>query len=309
MYFPKLRNEIDNFEGQIKLFYNQVFVADNIKEVIPEFLMLLKGVIDCPDLPLNVSRSFLQNDGYVARISNHITKKVGDKLKALFDTERENYYKYWDDINPFVKFGCIKERKFYDRVKDILIFKTINNEYTTLKDYLEKYKEKHENKVFYVSDENQQAQYIRLFKDNELEVVVLSSPIDNHFIQFIEMNESGVKFQRIDSDLSESMKDSEGKIDEQSLGEISKKLEGLFGQNLGDEKLKIRVEPLKTKSLPGMILLSEESRRMIEMSKMYGGALNIGDMYKEEETLILNSNNNLIKSILEIEDKEGKKTI
>ncbi|NLP13864.1 MAG: molecular chaperone HtpG [Clostridium sp.] len=306
LYFPKLRNEMDNFEGQIKLFYNQVFVADNIKEVIPEFLMLLKGTIDCPDLPLNVSRSFLQNDGYVNKISNHITKKVADKLTSLFEKERENYNRYWDDINPFVKFGCIKERKFYDRVKDIIIFKTIDGEYVTLKDYLEKNKEKHENKVFYVSDENQQAQYIKMFRDNDLNAVVLTSPIDNHFIQFMEMNEKDIKFLRIDSDLSDSMRDDDAKLDENLLKETTEKLEKVFKENLGNDKLKIKVEALKVATVPGMILLSEQARRFQEMSRMYGG-LNFGGLEGEEVTLVLNSNNSLIKSILEIKDKEDKK--
>ncbi|HPD00502.1 MAG TPA: molecular chaperone HtpG [Acetivibrio sp.] len=305
LYFPKLRNEMDSFEGQIKLFYNQVFVADNIKEVIPEFLMLLKGTIDCPDLPLNVSRSFLQNDGYVNKISNHITKKVADKLTSLFKDERENFNKYWDDINPFVKFGCIKEKKFYERVKDIIIFKTIDGEYVTLKDYLEKNKEKHENKVFYVSDEKQQAQYIKMFRDNDLNAVVLSSPIDNHFIQFMEMNESGVKFLRIDSDLSDSMKDNTG-ADENSLKEITENLEKVFKENLGNDKLKIKVEALKVTTVPGMILLPEQTRRIQEMSRMYGG-FNFGGLEGEEETLVLNSNNGLIKTILDIKDKDDRK--
>lgn len=306
LYFPKLRNEMDNFEGQIKLFCNQVFVADNIKEVIPEFLMLLKGTIDCPDLPLNVSRSFLQNDGYVNKISSHITKKVADKLTSIFENERENYNKYWDDINPFVKFGCIKEKKFYDRVKDIVIFKTTGGEYVSLKDYLERNKEKHENKVFYVTDEKQQAQYIKMFKDNDMEAVMMNTVIDTHFIQFLEMNESGVKFLRIDSDLSESMKDKETSSDENSQKEISENLEKLFKENLNNDKLKIKVEALKTATLPGMILMSEQARRIQEMSRMYGG-FNFGGMYAEEETLVLNSNNGLIKSLLSLKDKEDRK--
>jgi len=306
LYFPKLRNEIDSFEGQIKLFYNQVFVADNIKEVIPEFLMLLKGTIDCPDLPLNVSRSFLQNDGYVNKISNHITKKVADKLTTLFNDERENFNKYWDDINPFVKFGCIKEKKFYERVKDIIIFKTIYGEYVTLKDYLEKNKDKHENKVFYVSDEKQQAQYIKMFKDNGLDAVVLLAIIDNHFIQFMEMNEKDVKFVRIDADLSDSMKDNDAGVDEDSLKKTAENLEKVFKESLGNDKLKIKAEALKGTSVPGMILLPEQTRRIQEMSRMYGG-FNFGGFEGEEETLVLNVNSNLIKSILEIKDKEDKK--
>jgi molecular chaperone HtpG len=304
LYFPKLKHEFDTMEGQIKLFYNQVFVADNIKEVIPEFLMLLKGTIDCPDLPLNVSRSFLQNDGYVNKISNHITKKVADKLISIFKKEREKYNKYWDDINPFVKFGCIKESKFYDRVKDIIVYKTIKDEYITLKDYLEKNKDKHENKVFYVSDEKQQSQYIKIFKEQDLDAVLMITMIDNHFMQFIEMNEKDVKFQRIDSDISESMKESEA--DEKTTKEIKESLEKLFKDSLENDKLKVEVEALKTSSVPGMILLAEESRRMQEMSKMFGG-MNLGSMYQAEETLVLNSNNNLIKSLVSMKEREDKK--
>jgi len=306
LYFPKLKHEFETMEGQIKLFYNQVFVADNIKEVIPEFLMLLKGTIDCPDLPLNVSRSFLQNDGYVNKISTHITKKVADKLTSLFENERENFNKFWDDINPFVKYGCIKERKFYDRVKDILLFKTINGEYLTLKDYLERNKEKHENQVFYVSDEKQQAQYIKIFKENGMEAVVLSTIIDNHFIQNLEMNESGVKFLRIDSDIGESLKDTENKMDESVMKETSESLEKLFKEKLANENLKVKVESLKSATIPGMILLSEQSRRMQEMSRMFGGGMSFAGMYGNEETLVLNTNNNLIKALLKLKDKEDK---
>ncbi|HHY24218.1 MAG TPA: molecular chaperone HtpG, partial [Clostridiaceae bacterium] len=266
LYFPKLKHEFETMEGQIKLYYNQVFVADNIKEVIPEFLMLLKGTIDCPDLPLNVSRSFLQNDGYVNKISNHITRKVADKLVSLFENERENYNKYWDDINPFIKYGCMRESKFYDRVKDIVIYKTTKDDYITLKDYLERNKSKHENKVFYVTDEKQQAQYIKMFEENDLEAVILNVLIDNHFIQFLEMNEKGVTFSRIDSDISESLKDSE-KSDTENMKQAQEALESLFKEALGDEKLKVQVENLKASSIPGMILLSEQSRRMQDLSR------------------------------------------
>lgn len=306
LYFPKLRNEIDNFDGKIKLFCNQVFVAENIKEVIPEFLMLLKGTIDCPDLPLNVSRSFLQNDGYVNKISNHITKKVADKLISIFENERESYNKYWGDINPFVKFGCIKEKKFYERVKDIIIFKTTGGEYVTLKDYLERNKDKHENKVFYVTDEKQQAQYIKMFKDNNMEAVMMNTVIDTHFIQFMEMNNSGVKFLRIDADLSESMKDKENNVDENSQKEISEALEKMFKESLNNDKLRIKVEALKSSALPGMILISEQARRIQEMSRWYGG-FNLEGLYAEEETLVLNSNSGLIKSLLNLKDKEDRK--
>lgn len=305
LYFPKLKHEFETIEGQIKLYYNQVFVADNIKEVIPEFLMLLKGVIDCPDLPLNVSRSFLQNDGYVSRISTHITKKVADKLTSIFENERDNYNKYWDDINPFVKYGCIREEKFFDRVKDIVIFKTTNGEYITLKDYLDRNKEKHENKVFYVTDEKQQAQYIKMFRDQGMEAVILNTMIDNHFIQFLEMKENTVKFSRIDADLSESMKDAENTTID---ADLTQKLETQFKEAVGNDKLKIRIEALKTTEVPGIILLSEYSRRMQEMSKMYGmGGMDMGAMFPDEQTLVLNRSNSLIKAIAEMSGNESKK--
>lgn len=304
LYFPKLKHEFETNEGQIKLYYNQVFVADNIKEVIPEFLLLLKGVIDCPDLPLNVSRSFLQNDGYVAKISSHITKKVGDKLVSVYENERENYNRYWDDINPFVKYGCMRESKFFDRVKDVIIYRTTSDDYVTLKDYLERNKEKHEKKVFYVTDEKQQAQYIRIFKEHGLEAVILTSLIDNHFIQFLETKESGVKFSRVDADLSESMKETGAEADK----DMAEALEKLFKETLSNDKLKVQVEALKSASIPGMILLSEYSRRMQEMSRLYGmGGMDMKDLFTEEQTLVLNRNNQLIKAIVSLKDSEAKK--
>lgn len=309
LYFPRLKHEFETMEGQIKLFYNQVYVADNIKEVIPEFLMLLKGALDCPDLPLNVSRSFLQNDGYVNKISTHITKKVADKLTSIYENERENYNKYWDDINPFVKYGCIREAKFFDRVKDIIIYKTTGGDYLSLKDYLERNKEKHENTVFYVSDEKQQAQYIKMFKDNDMEAIILTTMIDSHFISFLETKESGVKFQRIDSDLSESLKDKDLEGDEASNKEVQDCLEKLFKEATGNEKLKIKVEGLKTASVPGIILLEEHSRRMQELSSRFGG-FNMGNMFGNEETLVLNKKNNLIQQVLRInEDQERKEDV
>ncbi len=306
LYFPKLKHEFETMEGQIKLYYNQIFVADNIKEIIPEFLMLLKGTIDCPDLPLNVSRSFLQNDGYVSKLSNHITKKVGDKLTSLFESERENYNKYWDDIHPFVKYGCIREEKFYDRVKDIVIYKTTNGEYVTLNDYLERNKSKHENKVFYVSDEKQQAQYIKLFKEHEMEAIYLSSLIDNHFIQFLEMKLSDVKFNRVDADLSENLKEKDTEQTEEDNKKIGEELEKIFKEALSDDKLKIQVENLKTASIPGMILLAEQSRRMQEMSRMFGGA-DMSHMYPNEQTLLLNKKNSIIQSIIKLKEDESRK--
>lgn len=305
LYFPKLKHEFETIEGQIKLFYNQVFVADNIKEVIPEFLLLLKGVLDCPDLPLNVSRSFLQNDGYVNRISAHITRKVADKLTHMYENERDNYNKYWDDINPFVKYGCIRDNKFYERVKDIVIYRTTNGDYITLKDYLERNKEKHKDKVFYVTDEKQQAQYVKIFKEHDMEAIILTSLIDSHFIQFLEMKEEGVKFNRVDSDLSESLKDQENK-EESELKEDAQALEKIFKEAIGDDKLKVQVENLKTASVPAMILLSEYSRRMQDMSRMFRG-MDMGQMFNEERTLVLNRANGLIRAVLKLKDDDKRK--
>lgn len=302
LYFPKLKHEFETNEGQIKLYYNQVFVADNIKEVIPEFLLLLKGVLDCPDLPLNVSRSFLQNDGYVNKISTHITKKVADKLTSIFENDRESYNKYWDDINPFVKYGCLREEKFYDRVKDVLIFKSTKGGYTTLKEYLENNKDKHENKVFYVSDENQQAQYIKLFNENGMEAVILSNMIDNHFMSLLESKGTGLQFNRIDADISESMKQENTGIPESDVSY----LEGLFKETVNDEKLKIQVESLKNETIPAVVLLSEQSRRMQEMSKMFGG-MDMGHMFPKEQTLVLNSSNKLVKALLDLKEKDERK--
>ncbi|MDK2799096.1 MAG: molecular chaperone HtpG [Clostridiales bacterium] len=306
LYFPKLKHEFEGTEGKIKLYNNQVFVADNIKEVIPEFLMLLKGVLDCPDLPLNVSRSFLQNDGYVRKVSNHITKKVADKLRELYNTERENYNRYWDDIHPFIKYGCMRDDKFYEKVKDFIIYKTTNNEYITLKEYLERNESKHKNKVFYVSNEKQQAQYISLFKEQGLEAIILPSPIDSHFIQFLEMQEKDIKFNRIDSDLSESLKNTENKENEAADKETKESLEKIFKEALNNEKLKIQVENLKAAGISAMILLSEQSRRLQEMSMMMGH-LDMKNMFPDEQTLVLNKNNHLIKMILKLKDKQDKK--
>ena len=309
LYFPKLKHEFETMEGQIKLYYNQVFVADNIKEVIPEFLLLLKGCLDCPDLPLNVSRSFLQNDSYVKKISTHITKKVADKLSALYENAREDYNKYWEDINPFIKYGCIKESSFYDRVKDVIIYKDIQNEYITLNEYLEKAKDKHENVVFYVSDEKQQAQYIKMFKENDMDAVILKNMLDNHFIQFLESKENSVKMQRIDSDLSESLKAADESVSKEDAEEMQKTLEKVFKRATGNDQLKVKVEPLKSATVSGILLLSEYARRMQDMSRMYGGGggLDMSAMFPKDETLVLNSNNKLISTILTL-DKDDAKT-
>ena len=267
LYFPKLKNEFELIEGKVKLYNNQVFVADNIKEVIPEFLLLLKGVIDCPDLPLNVSRSFLQNDRDVSKISKHIVKKVADKLKSLYKNERENYEKFWDDIQVFIKFGCLKDESFYDKVKDSILFKTINSQYITLNDYLENCKEKHENKVFYVSNEEQQSQYIKLFKDYGLDAVILDSTIDNHFISMIEFKNQGVHFNRIDADLSDILKEN----DNEDNKEIKTDIENLFKDVIGDRINNYSVESLKSEDTPAIILISEQSRRMSEMRSQFAG--------------------------------------
>lgn len=303
LYFPKLQHELETIEGTIKLYNNQVFVAENIKEVIPEFLLLLKGVIDCPDLPLNVSRSLLQNDGFVKQISDYITRKVADRLNSLYKKENDNYVKFWDDISPFVKYGCIREPKFFDKMKDSIIYKTTSDDYIPLKDYLERNKEKHENKVFYVSDALQQAQYIKLLKDNELEAIYLTHSIDNPFMSHVEMQNQGVKFARVDSDLSDALKGE--KVDKK----IIKKLTVLFRETLGKEKLDVQVENLKSESVSGMILLSEENRRMQEMMKMYGMDLG-GAAPEAEEKLVLNQNNPLIQLLsTKLDDKETSKLL
>lgn len=301
IYFPKLKHEFETLEGKIKLFYNQVFVADNIKEVIPEFLLLLKGCLDCPDLPLNVSRSFLQNEGYVDKISAHITKKVADKLQLLYKKDKENYEKYWEDINPFVKYGCMRETKFFERVKNIIIYKTINDKYVTQEEYLANSPDK---KIYYVNDEKQQAQYIRMFKDNNMDAVILNTMIDTHFISFMEMQEKDVKFLRVDSDIIDNMKDSESA--EEDNKKLQEKLEKILKEATGAEKLIVKVEGLKNESTPAVILLSEESRRFREMSRSFGGAFN-ADMFPNEETLILNSNNKMVKRIADLYDEENRK--
>ncbi|CEK30645.1 heat shock protein 90 [[Clostridium] sordellii] len=302
LYFPKLKNEFELIEGKVKLYNNQVFVADNIKEVIPEFLLLLKGVIDCPDLPLNVSRSFLQNDKDVSKISKHIVKKVADKLKALHKNEKENYEKFWDDIQVFIKFGCLKDESFYDKIKDIILYKTINNEYLTLNEYLENCKEKHENKVFYVSDEEQQSQYIKLFKDYNLDAVILDSTIDNHFMSFIEYKNPGVVFNRIDADLSEVLKDK--KDDENKEENVN--IENLFKEVVGDKVKAYSVESLKSEDTTAIILVSEQSRRMAEMKSQFAG-MDLGMNFEEEKTLVINDNSPIIKKLMDIKDDESKK--
>ena len=300
LYFPKLKNEFELIEGKVKLYNNQVFVADNIKEVIPEFLLLLKGAIDCPDLPLNVSRSFLQNDRDVSRISKHIVKKVADKLNSIFNNDRDKFNEFWDDIHLFIKFGCLKDESFYEKIKDIIVFKNIEGKHITLKDYLENAKEKHENKVFYVSNEEEQSQYIKLFKEYELDALILSSPIDNNFISFLEYKDGNVKFTRVDSDLSDVLKDKDAEEDKEN----NEKIIELFKSVIGDKMNEYKVESLKNEKTPAMVLLSEYSRRMAEMQAQFGG---MGMNIPEEKSLVINGNNPIIKKLASISDDESKK--
>lgn len=302
LYFPKLGNEFETAEGQVKLYCNQVFVADNIKEVIPEFLLLLKGVIDCPDFPLNVSRSFLQNDGYVTKISEYITKKVADKLKQLHRKEKESYEGFWEDIHPFIKYGCLRNDKFYDKVKDIIIYKSTEGDFVTLPDYLERNKDKHENKVIYVTDELQQSQYIKMVKDHGMEAVILPTTIDQAFINHMEMKNDQVKFARIDADINDLMRNESTEDTEK----LSTDLTTLFKDMLGKE-LTVKAENLKSESVSGMILLSEESRRMQEMMKMYGGMGMMGMPMGAEETLVVNTNNNLIDFLIANKGNDSRK--
>lgn len=307
LYFPKLTHEVEIREGQVKLYNNQVFVADNIKEVIPEFLLLLKGTIDCPDLPLNVSRSFLQNDRDVAKISNHIIKKVADKLNDLFKNSREEFNKFWPNIQIFIKYGCLRDEKFYEKIKDIIIFKNLKGEYITLKDYLEANKEKHENKVYYANDEKQQSQYIKMFKEYDLDALILDCSLDDHFITFLEMHENGVKFKRIDSDISDTLGTKTDENNEE-VKNLNKEIEDMFKGALGEKVYKISVEGLKNEDTSAMILISEESRRMAEMSKMYAQAgMGSMGMFKEEETLVVNNTNPLVKKLVGISKDESKK--
>lgn len=297
LYFPKLNHELQSIEGQIKLFNNQVFIADNIKEVIPEYLMLLKGVIDCPDLPLNVSRSFLQNDGYVTKVSNHITKKVADKLTGMFKTEKEKYEKYWDDINPFVKYGCLRDDKFYGRVKDILLFKDIEGKYKTLKDF----SEEEVKEVYYVTDKDAQMQYIELLKEENITPVLLTDMLDNHFVSFLEYKISEIKFKRVDSFIGDNLKDNT-----ESEEGIKTKITDSFKDIVG-ENIKIEVSPLKSEDVSALFVLSEEERRMQEMSKMFGNmAFNAPN---PNETFVVNSKNPLVKKLIEIDDCEIKELL
>lgn len=333
LYFPKINTEYESIEGTIKLYNNQVFIADNIKEVIPEFLLLLKGVIDCPDLPLNVSRSALQNDGFVKKISDYITKKVADKLSGMYKVERESYEKYWDDINPFIKYGCLKDNKFREKMKDFVIFKNLEGKYITLPEYIDATKKdteevktdeavenKDENKtenndenkeekkdvVYYVTDEVQQSQYINMFKEAGQDALILTHNIDQPFISQLEQSLDNVRFMRIDADITESSKEDVSKEDEEALKEKTDALTEKFRKVLGKEKLEVKVEKLKNETLSSMITLSEESRRMQDMMKMYNmSGMNMGsDMFEAGETLVLNANNNLVQYVFDHKDDD-----
>ena len=325
LYFPKINTEYDSIEGTIKLYNNQVFIADNIKEVIPEFLMLLKGVIDCPDLPLNVSRSALQNDGFVKKISDYITKKVADKLTGMCKTEKETYEKYWDDISPFIKFGCLKDEKFCDKMNDYILFKNLDNKYLTLPECLKVEDETTDNTentdnadntdkaadtaaeeekdtrkpIYYVTDVKQQGQYINMFKEQGMDAVILEHNIDTSFITQLERRNEKIKFVRIDADVTDSMKE---ETSEEELKEANETLTETFRKALNNENLKVSVEKLKNASISSVITLSEEGRRMQDMMKMYGMAGM--DFGANDCTLILNANNDLVKYILENKDSE-----
>lgn len=309
LYFPKINTQYDNLEGTIKLYNNQVFVADNIKEVIPEFLMLLKGCIDCPDLPLNVSRSALQNDGFVKKISDYITKKVADKLSGMYKTHREDYEKYWDDINPFIKFGCLKDLKFLDKMKDFCIYKNLEGKYITLPEYLEAGKEKYENKVFYVTDEQAQSQYINMFKAEGMDALIMTQTIDSPFITLLEQKNENVHFYRIDAELSDNFVGEE--LSEETAKEYKDKLTATFEKALNMKNLNVKVESLKDENTSSILTQPEETRRMQEMMKMYGMAGMDPSMFGqgEGETLILNSNNKLVKYVLDNPDSDNTATI
>ena len=304
LYFPRISNEVDALEGQVKLYANQVYIADNITEVIPEFLLLLKGVMDCPDLPLNVSRSALQNDGYAAKMSAYITKKVADKLNDIFKEDRSQYEGFWNDISLFVKYGCMKEEKFYDKVKDILLFGSTNGGFRTLEEYLEANKEKNENKVYYVSDESQQVQYIDMLKGQGMEAVILSAKIDLNFLSFLEYKHMGkVTFVRVDADIAQGLKEEGDKNETEQ-----KDMETLFRTVLGKDDLKVDTERLKTDQLASVMLLSEHSRRMLDMMENYKNQPELlklfGDV-KPEYTLVLNRNHPLVQKLVEWKNKGG----
>lgn len=334
LYFPKLNLNYDSLEGVIKLYNNQVFIADNIKEVIPEFLMLLKGVIDCPDLPLNVSRSALQNDGFVHKISDYISKKVADKLSGMCKTDKESYIKYWDDISPFIKFGCLKDEKFCDKMSDYILFKNIDHDYLTLKECIEKNspakeaaeetpstetaeentsdhsdndadaKEPEKVTIYYVTDEQQQSQYINMFKEEGLDAVLLTHNIDSPFITQLEQRNENVQFQRIDADLTDHFKEEVAKEEEETFKSNTETLTAIFRKALNNEKLEVKVEKLKNENVASMVTLSEQSRRMQEMMKMYNMYGMDAGMFGTDVTLVLNANHPLVQYVLNNKDGE-----
>ena len=326
LYFPKINTEYDSIEGTIKLYNNQVFIADNIKEVIPEFLMVLKGVIDCPDLPLNVSRSALQNDGFVQKISEYISKKVADKLSGMCKTDKENYEKYWDDISPFIKFGCLKDEKFCEKMSDYVLFKNLDHKYMTLKECIEKNggkaepeektegenaeqsaekKETEKTTIYYVTDEQQQSQYINMFKKEGLDAVILSHNIDSPFITQMEQKNEHIKFQRIDADLTDHFKEDVSEEEKEAFKEKTDSLVEIFRKALGNDKLEVQVEKMKDENVASMITLSEESRRMQEMMKMYGMSGMDPSMFGTNATLILNANHPLVEYVVAHKDGEN----
>ncbi|MGO5052760.1 molecular chaperone HtpG [Lachnospiraceae bacterium LCP25S3_G4] len=328
LYFPKINTEYESIEGKIKLYNNQVFIADNIKEVIPEFLMLLKGVIDCPDLPLNVSRSALQNDGFVNKISEYISKKVADKLTGMCKTDKESYEKYWDDISPFIKFGCLKDTKFCDKMSDYILFKNIDHEYLTLTECIEKNggsvepieaeetvtenteqtetdaKEPKKTSIYYITDEQQQSQYINMFKQEGLDAVILTHNIDSPFITQLEQRNEHVKFERIDADLTDHFKEEISEDDQKTLAENKEALTEVFKKALEKEKLEVKVEKLKNANVASMVTSSEESRRMSEMMKMYNMYGMDPNMFGSDVTLVLNANHPLVQYVLDHKDNE-----
>ncbi len=342
LYFPKINMEYESIEGVIKLYNNQVFIADNIKEVIPEFLLLLKGVIDCPDLPLNVSRSALQNDGFVKKISDYITKKVADKLSGMCKTQKDEYEKYWDDIAPFIKFGCLKDEKFCEKMTDYILFKNLDGKYMTLPECLEVNKtdpdetqegavdengekveaevvedknedsaeeEKEDKTIYYVTDEKQQSQYINMFKAAKMDAVMLTDRIDQPFISQLEAKNEGIHFARIDADLTDAFKAKTSKKTQEELNAQAEKVEKLVQKALKNDKIKVKIEKLKNKKVSSVLTVSEESRRMQDMMKMYGGGMDMSMFGAEGETLVLNANHPLVTYITEHEDDANTKMI
>lgn len=305
LYFPKLNTEFDNLEGRIKLYNNQVFVADNVKEVIPEYLLLLKGIIDCPDLPLNVSRSFLQNDGFAKKISDYISKKVADKLSGMFKTQRPSYEGFWDDLHMFIKFGALKDTKFKEKMIDHMLLKTVKGEYLSLEEYKEKHKAIIENKVYYTTDAVKQAQYIQMLEAHQVDTVILSHSIDSPFISLLEEEKDQTQFVRVDGDLTDLLKEDD-QTDESLKKQQQETLEAAFRTALAQEKLTVQVENLKNEDVAGMIILNENNRRMQDMMKLYGmGGLD-PNMFPSEEILVLNKRHPLIQFVLNTDQKDSE---